>query len=222
MKKFTVFIEGSNKTINLQESILTTSYSYLLVKKATIFWEYENIPQGTMFEDRGLSSNSAFSITTLSPGYYTFNDIADRLNHKLERTPCDGKCKMTTNTTHSLNLDNKLMELLGFKSGFFDASTTTKSDEQVNINNGLKYVKVRCNIVDNQCNINEMGKKDDTIVSLPITSTQPLFGSVQSYFDIESKIHIDNGVINQLHFSVTDQDEKPINIGKILLECYLM
>ena len=42
------------------------------------------------------------------------------------------------------------------------------------------------------------------------------------YYDIESKIPINKGIINQLRFNVQDRNGNPINVSKILLECYLM
>ena len=44
-------------------------------------------------------------------------------------------------------------------------------------------------------NINSNGKKSDVISTLPITS-------VQHYFDIESRVLIDKGVINKIDFKV--------------------
>ena len=104
----------------------------------------------------------------------------------------------------------------------FKPNTTTISDSRVNLNLGLEYIKIRCDVVDSSRNLDEDGDKDNTIVSLPITTTQTLYGSVQPFYDIESKIPINRGVINRLRFSVTDQNGDLVDVGKILLECYLM
>ena len=115
-----------------------------------------------------------------------------------------------------------LKKLLGYTSNNAHApNTVIKSENKTNINLGLKYIKVHCNIVDGNNNINEKGERDDTIVSLPITTTQSLFGTVQEFVDIESRVHIDNGKYNKLHFTVTDQDNNPINVGSILIEMYI-
>ena len=65
-------------------------------------------------------------------------------------------------------------------------------------------------------NINSDGKKSDVIITLPITSTQSLKGSVQHYMDIESRVQIDKGVINKINFKVSK------NVGKVLLDLYIM
>ena len=44
MKKISVLIEGTNKVITFDEAILINSNnSYILVKKAVVFWNYDNI-----------------------------------------------------------------------------------------------------------------------------------------------------------------------------------
>ena len=47
MKRLIVLIDGQSKEIELDESfIITHKNPYLLVKKATIFWNYNNITAG--------------------------------------------------------------------------------------------------------------------------------------------------------------------------------
>ena len=86
----------------------------------------------------------------------------------------------------------------------------------MNINNGLEYIEISCSLVNMSENINSDGKKSDLILTLPITSTQTLKGSVQHYFDIESRVPIDKRVINKIDFKVTK------NVGKVLLDLYIM
>ena len=96
------------------------------------------------------------------------------------------------------------------------AATKTTSGKQVDINNGLEYIEISCSLVKMSENINSNGKKSDVILTLPITSTQALKGSVQHYFDIESRVPIDKRVINKIDFKVTK------NVGKVLLDLYIM
>ena len=65
-------------------------------------------------------------------------------------------------------------------------------------------------------NINTNSKRSDIMSILPITTTQTLKGSVQHYFDIESRVPIFNGVVNRIEFNVTK------NVGNVLLELYIM
>ena len=70
--------------------------------------------------------------------------------------------------------------------------------------------------------INTNGKRSDVIVVLLITTTQSLKGSVQHFFDIESRVPIDTGVVSKINFNVKDQDGNTISIGKLLLDLYIM
>ena len=220
MRKITVYIEGASQTIDLQESIVTNRYEYMLVKKATIFWRYENVP--TSFT--AMTNNG--NVMNMYKGYYTFNMIRELCKDsvKLEATKYDGKCKIITDGSTNVNITSKLAYLLGFNNNnrLFKLNTTTISDSRVNLNLGLEYIKIRCDVVNSSRNLDEDGDKDNTIVSLPITTTQTQYGSVQPFYDIESKIPINRGVINRLRFSVTDQNGDLVDVGKILLECYLM
>ena len=87
---------------------------------------------------------------------------------------------------------------------------------------GLKYISISCNIVDSSQNLDTQGGKSNILTSLAIPTSQSLFGSTQHFSDIESKVMVDKGIINQITFKVTDQDGNPVNVGEILLECYIM
>ena len=52
------------------------------------------------------------------------------------------------------------------------------------------------------------------MLTLPVTSMQMLKGSAQHYFEIESRVPIDKGIINKIYFKVTK------NVGKVLLDLY--
>ena len=173
MRKITVYIEGASQTIDLQESIVTNRYEYMLVKKATIFWRYENVL--TSFTAMTNDGN----VMNMYKGYYTFNMIRElfRDSVKLEATKYDGKFKIITDGSTNVNITSKLAYLLGFNNNnrLFKPNTTTISDSRVNLNLGLEYIKIRCDVVNSSRNLDEDGDKDNTIVSLPITTTQTLY-----------------------------------------------
>ena len=46
MKKLTVFIEGSDTTVDLDESLVVTNrIRHIYVKKAYVFWSYRNVKE---------------------------------------------------------------------------------------------------------------------------------------------------------------------------------
>lgn len=91
----------------------------------------------------------------------------------------------------------------------------------VDINSGLKFIRISCNMTKTHTNI-FIDSNSDTLISLAITSTQSLEKSVQHYSDIESKHRIIEGVINQLSFRVTGQCGNEVNIGKIVSDLYIV
>ena len=60
------------------------------------------------------------------------------------------------------------------------------------------------------------------ITPLSITSIQLLKGPIQNFVEIGNKIPMNKGVMNQINFNITDQDNKAINVGKILFDLYIM
>ena len=67
MKKLTVFIEGSDTTVDLDESLVVTNrIRHIYVKKAYVFWSYRNVK-----EDFSAISIGG-KITKLYKGYYLY------------------------------------------------------------------------------------------------------------------------------------------------------
>ena len=74
----------------------------------------------------------------------------------------------------------------------------------------------------NKSNIIFNDNESNYLLTLPITTTQSLKASIQHFFDVEFKVKINTGTRNQMTFSVLDQDNIAINVGKILLEFYIV
>ena len=73
----------------------------------------------------------------------------------------------------------------------------------------MEFIEVSCNLVKMSNNINTNGKRCDIMSILPITTTQTLKGSVQNYFDIESRVPMFNSDITRIEFNVTK------NVGNV-------
>ena len=213
-----MFIEGDSKEVILDELILIINDNpYLYVKKVSVFWNYNNISS----ENNELTYNSVKKV--IPEGYMTFSMLKKEIEGygtvTLESNDYDGTCSITSD--NAINLKN-VGPILGFnKDQTISANTKTKSGNSVNINNGLEYIEIKCDMVERQNNIDTNGKRSDVILTLPITTSQSLKGSVQHYFDIESKIPINKGVYNKLNFNVVGNDNKT-QFGSILLELYIL
>ena len=108
-----MFIEGPEKTVSFDESILVNGNNdpYILVKKATIFWNYNNV-----FSQFNSKIQYGSAIITLEEGYYTFKALESELGLNtditLEVYKNSGKCSIL-GPTNDLRL-GKLGKLLGF------------------------------------------------------------------------------------------------------------
>ena len=195
MKKSTIFIDGSSKVLDLQESlVLTHENPYILLKKATILWNYDNI-KDYVNNELTYEGYRTFSMLKKIESYGTVN---------LQANECDETCSLTSQNI--INLKN-FRPILGFdQNKTISVNAKTKSG-LVNINSGLKFINISCNIIDTHNNI-YMDAKSGSLVSLAITTTQSLKGSVQHYSDIEFKIETNKGIINQFRFKIVDQNGK--------------
>ena len=121
MKRLFVLIEGQSKEIELDESfIITHENPYLLIKKATGFWNYNNI---TSLAASSAASSAASDLEiiyndikkTIKEGYWTFDMLKKEIesygNVILEANKHNGKCSITSDSV--INLKN-LGPLLGF------------------------------------------------------------------------------------------------------------
>lgn len=134
-------------------------------------------------------------MTTFEPGYWTYKLISDKLktigNIKLEANIHNNTCSITTDKTLQLK---ELGLLLGFpKNTTIPSGTKTNSPNNVDINQGLRYISIRSDMIDRKKNIGNYGRRSDVILTLPITNTQTLKGSIMHYRDIESRVPIQKG-----------------------------
>ena len=93
MKKLTVFIDGSSKLIDLQESLVVTHNPYILLKD-TVFWDYNIIDH--------INNELIYSSVkkTIETEYWTFNLLGKESesyrNVKLDKSEYDGTCSLTS------------------------------------------------------------------------------------------------------------------------------
>ena len=91
----------------------------------------------------------------------------------------------------------------------------------VEINRGLRYVEVSCDIVDRSSVIDPQVKRSRVITTLPITTDASLKGSVVHYKDIESTVPINKGAFNAIKFNVRANNGSKF-VCSVLLDLYIM
>ena len=218
-KTFKIYItkeENKRKIISLEENLVLNDCHKMFLKSASIFLDYNNLDTSYFYN---YDVDGVNTQVTFKEGYYTFSLLKKEFENtgkiKLEEIPFTGKCKLKTDK--KINLKT-LSSILGFSSNKeIAANTLTESDSVVNINNGLEYVNIHCNLINKSRNFVN-GKRSNIMTQIPIPSNQTLKGSVTHFFSSEEKegIMISNGIFNTLEFKVKGNNSS--SIGNVLLE----
>ena len=90
---------------------------------------------------------------------------------------------------------------------------STYGVKQMEINGGVKFLNIHCYSYYN-------GHKSGVIASLEVPTSIRLKGTTKSYFP-ECTCSPLHEVIHKVVFTVMDQDGKPVDVGKVLLKCYM-
>ena len=170
MKRITIFIEGKDKRLDLDETLtIDKENPEIFLKSATVYWNYNNVFSG---------ENETFTYDgnnkSINPGYWTFDMIAKKFKSirgiSQTKTAENGKCVIQSDK--DMNLKN-LGLLLGFtKNKVIQKNTNVESDSVVSINRGLKYISICCDAVDRMKNFDNEGKGSCIMASLPIPSNK--------------------------------------------------
>ena len=213
--RLTVLVKGGKEELCFKSSLVIERPSEILLKSATVYWNYNNI-------DNDLENFITVDGKRLDfkHGYWSFDDIKLELEKKgvsITRERVTGKCVVSVDDqTHF----EKFGDLLGLDpSTNLAAGTTTITTNTVNINRGLRSLDIKCNIVDKSKNIDQNGQYSDVMASVPIPTDKTLKGSLSHYSDINSKVSINRGAYNFLEFKVSSNIER--YVGDVLLELYI-
>ena len=197
MKKLTVFIGNDKKELYLDACIYKPNESIMTLKNAAIYWNYRNITA----DDNDHIMNGSSKIL-FEEGYWTFEMIKQRLAEdkiKLQANRLNNTCKIYLETSN-LNL-KKFAGMLGFAENEVISSGTWKtSPNVVDVNRGLRYININCDLVDTFQNSNTNGGRSCALATLSIPTDQLLNSTVSHYKDIGSQDVITNGCFNRLYF----------------------
>ena len=199
MSKINVFIENNEKELRFDTCIVKPAGSVMTLKNAAVYWNYKNVIAG--------KNDHVMHGTTKIPfeeGYWTFDMIERKLGEqsvKLEANKHNNTCKIYSGS-QNLNLKN-FGKLLGFpENEIVNRGTWKTSPSVVDVNKGLRYVNIDCNIVDTEGNIDTDGHRSYALAMLPIPSDQLLNSTVTLFKRIDSSVKITNGQFNRILFNV--------------------
>ena len=148
MEKITAWISNRTNEIYFNNSFIeTTINSKIVIKNVSIYWRYKNIHEDNR-EVIITNSSGAQTVLQFGMGYWTFDMISERFTEEgasLKKNRHNNTCRIHCET-HSLNLGNFGL-LLGFEKDTVIQRKVYKDSKEVDVNMGLKYVSIGCDIV---------------------------------------------------------------------------
>ena len=213
--RLSVMVTSGKKELHLKTPLVITTPSEIILKSATVFWDYNNI-------DNDLEDFITVGGTRVEfeHGYWTFDDLEVKLKKEgvtLVKERVTGKCSLSVNDITYFKTLGVLLGLNDYTN--MDAGANMMSHGKVDINRGLKSLDIKCNIVDKSKNIDSSGGYSDVIASLPIPTDRTLKGSLSHYNDINSKVKLNKGTYNFLEFDTLSNISR--YAGDVLLEMYI-
>ena len=216
MKNISVFIEGSTKkTYRFKKPIITYG-TRLAAKEVTVFWNFKNITSAI--------GNNAFGIKNssdkiINDGYYDFRDLKTRLEEdklELQINTYDNTCTVENKNTEEADL-KKLGLLLGFPENHKVAAKATEvSPKPVDVNHGLRYLTVTCDLIDSSKNIDLDGNESNILAFLPITPGTHLNSNCYVYGRDNAWRAAKNSIVSEMEFNVTSNISEKVDVNILL------
>ncbi len=186
-RNITVFVTGGTKKLELDEPFLTGHDTTIQLKRATVFWKFQNVTRANSnyYFDKRLSTNPPGSERkTLDDGYWDFELLKKRLGEEkieLEASVHDNKCLLKNTNTETVDLKS-FGKLLGFNANTtIPNGQTPEAPHPVDVNLGLRYLTIGCDLADSFRNVNIDGGVDTNIAYLPIPPGTRLNSTVSMY-----------------------------------------
>ena len=202
--RFQVYIEDNKKVVNFDERQIQRFN--MILRNATIFWKFKNIVKG---ENDEIRDNANAKVDTISEGYHSFQDLQAIFKaNNITLTPnyFDNTCSATA-TTKNIKLGNLGVMLgLGDKNQVLSTNVKFNGTNPVDVHHGLRYVKLSADIVDKEY-VNFEGQKSNVFATLPIDTSQRLFGSRSVFSDLNLKVPIERN-FSSIEFNISTNIDK--------------
>ena len=218
MKNISVHIKKGEKTTFTFKKPIATYGTRIAAKEVTVFWNFKNITS-TIGNNVFTVSNSSPPEKTINDGYYDFEQVKSRLeNDKLElqMNAYDNTCTIDNKNNTTVNL-KKLGPLLGFAENHqLAAKTNEVSSNPVDMNHGLRWLTVTCDLIDQSKNIDLDGEESDILAFLPITPGTRLNSSCYVYERENAWRTAKNAVVSKMVFTVNSNISVNVDVDILL------
>ena len=220
MEKITAWLKNGSNDIYLDDSFVeTTVNSKIVINNVSIFWKFKNIHQDNR-EVTLIEANGQQTVLQFGMGYWTFDMISERLkldSVNLTKNRHNNTCRIHSNE-YEIHLGSFGL-LLGFEKDTVITRGTKTDSKEVNVNSGLRFVTIGCDIVNPLKNFDTNGHRSKNIATFPITTEEPLFNYASFYKDVNFEGPVINGIHNYLKFFVDTNIEETVEMN-FLVEYY--
>ncbi len=186
-RNITVFLTSGTKKLELDEPFLTGHDTTIQLKRATVFWKFRNVTKANgnyYFDKKSPTPGGASERKTLDDGYWDFGLLKKRLGEEkieLEASVHDNKCLLKNTNAGAIDLKT-FGKLLGFNANTtIPNGRTPEAPHPVDVNLGLRYLTIGCDLADSFRNVNINGGVDTNITYLPIPPGTRLNSTVSVY-----------------------------------------
>ena len=218
MKNISVHIKKGEKTTFAFKKPIATYGTRIAAKEVTVFWNFKNITN-TIGNNAFTVSNSSPPEKTINDGYYDFEQVKSRLETdklELQMNAYDNTCTIDNKNNTTVNL-KKLGPLLGFAENQQLAAKTSKaSSNPVDVNHGLRWLTVTCDLIDQSKNIDLDGEESNILAFLPITPGTRLNSSCYVYERENAWRAAKNAVVSEMVFTVNSNISENVDVDILL------
>ena len=216
MKSISVFTEGATtKTFKFKKPIITYG-TRLAAKEVSVFWNFKNITSDIGNNTFGIKNSSD---KTINNGYYDFQTLKTRLEEdklELQMNTYDNTCTVENKNTEEVDL-KKLGLLLGFPENHKVAGKATElSPKPVDVNHGLRYLTVTCDLIDSSNNIDLDGNESNILAFLPVTPGTRLNSNCYVYERDNAWRAAKNAIVTEMEFKVTSNISPKVDVNILL------
>ena len=219
-RNITVFITGGTKRLELDEPFLTGHDTAIQLKRATVFWKFRNVTRanGNYYFDKVGVPPANDERKTFDDGYWDFELIKKRLEEEkieLEASVHDNKCLLKNTNTETINLKN-FGKLLGFNvDTTIPTGQTPETPHPVDVNLGLRYLTIACDLADTFRNVDINGSADANIAYLPIPPATRL-NSTASMYENHPIVFTKEDIVTEMTFTVNSNISSEVEADVLL------
>ena len=219
-RNITVFITGGTKKLELDEPFLTGHDTTIQLKRATVFWKFQNITtaNNNNYFDKVVSGGGN-ERKTFDDGYWDFELIKKRLGEEgveLEASVHDNKCLLKNTNKETINLKN-LGKLLGFNvDTTIPTGQTPEAPHPVDVNLGLRYLTIACDLVNSFRNVDINGGVNTNIAYLPIPPGTRLNSTVSIYNENHPVVLTKEDIVADVTFTVDSDITNEVEVDVLL------